>query len=88
MVKKTNLDSFIELKQTNRQKSKDEDSDDFSKGYDSTSSEDAEVLMYQLENMDLGKHVPGSKVAYKAQLLLENQQQKAIEDFEDTNETN
>lgn len=66
MVKKANVNNYVALKQTNRQKSKDDDSDDFSKGYDSTSSEDAEALMFKLENVELGRHVPGSKVAYKA----------------------
>ena len=58
----------------------DEDSDDFAKGYDSTSSEEAENLMYELEHMELGKHVPGSKLAYKAQIMYENQKKKAYED--------
>ena len=42
-----------------RKKSLDEASDDFAKGYDSTSSEEAETLMYQLEHMDFGKTPAG-----------------------------
>ena len=61
---KTGLNVADQLKYDVRKKSLDDDSDDFAKGYDSTSSEDAENLMYTLENRDLGKHVPGSKVAY------------------------
>ena len=66
VVKKINMKDCENLKKQVRKKSFDEDSDDFSKGYDSTSSEDAENLMYQLENMELGKHIPGSKLAFKA----------------------
>lgn len=43
---KTKLEVADQLKKDVRKKSMDEDSDDFAKGYDSTSSEDAEVLMY------------------------------------------
>ena len=79
-VKKTKMKDADNLKKMVRKKSMDEDSDDFSKGYDSTSSEEAEALMYQLEHAELGKHMPGSKMAYKAQMIYENQKRKAIED--------
>ena len=77
---KTHLNAADQLKRDVRKKSFDDDSDDFAKGYDSTSSEDAELLMYQLENADLGKHVPGSKVAIQAHMIYENQKQKALEE--------
>lgn len=87
MVKKTNLVDSEQLKIKVRKKSQQEDSDDFSKGYDSTSSEDAESLMYQLEHMELdGRHVSGSTVALKAHMIYQNQKQKAMEDFADTDE--
>jgi predicted DNA-binding antitoxin AbrB/MazE fold protein len=79
-VRKVSLKDSDKLKVMVRKKSMDEDSDDFSKGYDSTSSEEAETLMYQLEHMELGRHMPGSKVAYKAQMIYENQKRKAMED--------
>ena len=65
-VKKAKLADCDKIKKAARIKSMEEDSDDFAKGYDSTSSEEAENLMYELEHMEIGKHMPGSKLAFKA----------------------
>lgn len=67
------MKDYEKLKKSVREQSKGNDSDDFAAGYDSSSSEDAEDLMYGLENME--EHVePGSRIAFKADLLLRDKQ--------------
>ncbi len=51
-VKKASLSNFKTLKQETRARSKKEDSDDGAIGYDSSSSDDAQFLMNDLERLD------------------------------------
>ena len=51
-VKEAKLENFKQLKKQTRIRSKQEDSDDGAIGYDSSSSDDAQFLMADLERLD------------------------------------